>query len=255
MRKYAKIIASTTLLASGSYAFGFHLSTDPNSGLAFLAGAGGGVTSSSTYYNEYYTNGSSLLPPPIQRFGLTSVNFGSGNNGNMDLSAGLRYYFHRWFVGAIADYNPIKNNYFSYSKSYPDSLSGSFNTSTDQLNSNWFIDYGLQAGFEIYKNVRFFVSALGADNNMNYGDSAITTNQLTTTDATLNFQGYGFGVGFEYQLTHNLFVSGGYRYISYDSESVVIGNRFNASGPLVRNTSATIEPTDNMVDMSLVAEF
>lgn len=253
MRKYAKIIAYTTFLTafSSSYAL-YGMPHYKHQGLYGLIGLGGSLDVSNTQYKE--TSSATLRPQ-----NLDDQDYTNSTELLANIMAGARYYMNRFFIGALFEFNPVKSDLINSARTVTDSFGGS-SAISDTLKSDWSMDYGLQLGYEVAPNLLLVLSGFGATNETNYQDNLVNTNGPSTitsnTNQNLTFMGGGVGLALNFQLSQHLLLNLGYRYITYESKSVQIADRNTRSGAgAVINTTANIDPSENLVDLSLIAEF
>lgn len=245
MRKIAKFTALTTLaLASSNLAYA---DTTDTHGLRVFGSLGAGLVVPSLHYQENTPAFFGTAEPT-----LTQSNTNAGD-ATFLIGTGMRYYFDRWILGAVFNYNPISTQYL-YQKQV--GSGGTSTTSQQYITSNDFFDVGAQLGFRATPNVTFLASVLGAEGSFTFRDNTAATSSgaiLANQSSTWELPGVGFGLGAEYRFEQHFLFGVNYRYLAYNTA----GNatiRTRSTSAFTTGT-ASFKPTQSMIDLSLVAEF
>lgn len=243
MRKIAKFTALTSAaLASSNLAYAQPMTAD-NTGLRIFGGIGAGLVTPSMQYSEFQ--------PSTVALSRGSNSNDSTGKGAMLLSGGMRYYFDRWLIGAIVEFNPIENKYYEHG------ASSTTAQAYEQINNNNFFDLGGQIGFRATPKTTFLVSFLGAAGSFTLNDrvsSSATGALVNNNSSTRYLAGIGFGLGANYRFEQHFLMELDYRYASYNTA----GNAnlgFRQTDSAGAGGTATFKPTQSMIDLSLVAEF
>lgn len=136
-----------------------------------------------------------------------------------------------WFFGALTQLNG------GFKEGTKANMPTTGSSEFDYAESNWMIDYGVAFGRQINDANKALFSILGASKNYDVNN---------VSEQTLS--GAGFGVALQHNLSKHVLVQMGYRYLSFGRKS------FSTSAGAT-DVFADIKPSDNMVDLALIAEI